>query len=98
MSEETDWLFPDAKGQKAAQEEKGLVFAQKYLVFVQDPRARELLDHWTKTARRQTLPPSASVQEYAYFNARREIFEAIHAQIEFAQNGLNQPKVRTTNG
>lgn len=98
IDENADWLFPAAGQQKAAMEEKGLVFAQKYLVFVQDPRARELLDHWTKTARRQTLPPGASVQEYAYFNARREIFEAIHAQIEFAQNGLNQPKARTTNG
>ena len=90
-----DWLFPEAEQQKAEREEKGLVFAQKYLVFKQDPRARELLEHWTQMARRQTIPPNASAQEYAYFNARREFFELIHAQIEFAENGRTQPQPRT---
>ena len=50
MAEEkdpADWLFPQAEQQKADQEEKGFIFAQKYLVFKQDPRARELLNHWT---------------------------------------------------
>lgn len=100
MSEQNppDWLFPKAAEQRAAQEEKGLAWAQRYLVFVQDPRARELLEHWTKTERRRSLPPNASAQEYAYYNARRDIFEGIHAEIEFAQNGLNQPRARTTNG
>lgn len=97
IDDNADWLFPHAAGQKAAQEEKGLAWAQKYLVFVQDPRARELLEHWTKTERRRSLPPNASAQEYAYYNARRDIFEGIHAEIEFAQNGLNQPRARTTN-
>lgn len=98
MAEEkdpADWLFPQAEKQKADQEEKGLVFAQKYLVFKQDPRARDLLEHWTKTVRRQKLSIAASAQEYAYYNARREFVELIHEQIEFAENGLNQPKSRT---
>lgn len=90
-----DWLFPNAEQQKADLEEKGLVFAQKYLVFKQDPRARELLEHWTKIVRQQTITPSATAQEYAYFNARREFIELIHVQIAFAENGLNQPKPRT---
>ena len=93
---DVDWLFPDAEKNKALQEEKGLVWAQKYLVFEQDPRARDLLAHWLVTVRRQTISPAASVQEYAYWNARRELFEHIQAQIEFAKNGLNQPKPRTT--
>lgn len=99
MSEENpDWLFPHAAGQKTAQEEKGLVFAQKYLVFQQDPRARELLEYWSKIARRERIPTNASLGEYAARNAFREFIEGVHAQIEFANNGLNQPKVRTTNG
>lgn len=94
MEEEKDWLFPKAGEQKVAQEEKGLVFAQRYLVFKQDPRARELLEHWTKTVRQQMLAPGASVQEYAYYNARREFVESIWAQLAFAENGLNQPRVK----
>lgn len=100
MSEErepADWLFPAADKQRAAQEEKGLVFAQKYLVFLQDPRARELLEYWSGIARRKRIPANASVGEYAAHNAFREFIEGVHAQIEFAQNGLNQPRVRTTN-
>ena len=99
MAEEkdpADWLFPQAEKQKADQEEKGLVFAQKYLVFKQDPRARDLLAHWTALARRQRIAASATVQEYAAHNAFREMVEGIHAQIEIAENGLNQPKPRTT--
>lgn len=96
MAEKEDWLFPDAEKQKAAQQEKGLVFAQKYLVFQQDPRARELLAHWATTVRKQMIAPNATAQEYAYYNARREFVEMIHAQLEFAQNGANQPPIRTT--
>lgn len=99
MVEKDDWLFPDAKRQKADIEEKGLVFAQKYLVFsgpTADPRARELLEHWTKCERQRVIPPAATAQERAHWNARREIFEGIWTQIEFAMNGQNVPKPRTT--
>jgi hypothetical protein len=100
MAEEkegADWLHPEREQQQAALQEKGLIFAQRYLVFKQDPRARELLAHWTATVRRQTIAVGASAQEYAYWNARREFIELIHAQIEFAENGLNQPPIRKTN-
>ena len=99
MSEEKDdWLFPKAKEQRAQQEENGLVFAQKYLVFsgpTSDPRARELLEYWTKTSRLARIPRAASAQEYAAHNAFREFIEGIHAQIEFANQGQNLPKSRT---
>ena len=91
-----DWLFPQAEQQKKDQEEKGLVFAQRYLVFKQEPRARELLAHWTALARKTPVARNASVQEYAAHNAFREFVEGIHAQIEFAENGQNVPKPRTT--
>lgn len=98
-NEGADWLFPNKEKQQAKQEELGLVFAQKYLVFsgpTSDPRARDLLAHWTGLVRKTPIPRSASVQEYAAANAFREFVEGIHSQIEFANNGQNVPKPRTT--
>lgn len=98
MEKPEDWLFPQAEQQRAQQEERGLIFAQKYLVFsgpTADPRARELLEHWTKLVRRTRIPANASAQEYAAANSFREFVEGIHAQIEFANNGQNLPKPRT---
>lgn len=97
MSEEKrpswmDELFPNAKHAQAQIREKGLLFAQKYLVFsgpTADPRARELLEHWTQKIRKTQLPKGASVQEYAAHNAMREMIEAIHSQIEFAQGNAS---------
>ena len=96
--EENDWLFPHAGAQKAEIQEKGLLFAQKYLVFggpTSDPRARELLEHWTAIARRTRIPANASAQEYAAANAFREFVEGVHSQIDFASNGANVPQPRT---
>lgn len=96
--EKEDWLFPKAGEQRAKQEEKGLVWAQKYLCFggpTADPRARELLEHWTALVRKTPIPRGASVQEYAAANAFREFIEGLHSQIAFAQNGQNLPKSRT---
>lgn len=101
MAEEMrpDWLFPEKEKQQAKQQEASFVFAQKYLVFfgpTADPRARELLEHWTVAARKQRIPAGASAQEYAAANGFREFVEGIHSQIEFAMNGQNVPKPRTT--
>lgn len=98
MAEEKDWLFPEAEKQRAETEEKGLVFAQKYLVFngpTADPRARELLDHWTALTRRKRVADDASLGELAAHNAMSRFIEAIHQQIEFAMQGQNAPKPRT---
>ena len=91
--EKNDWadLFPEAADKKAEQKEKGFVFAQLYLVFEQDPRAKELLEHWTAIARRKRIPANASAQEYAAHNAFREFVEGLYAQIEVAHNRANQP-------
>jgi len=97
--EKWDDIFPDAGKQRNELHEKGLVFAQKYLVFLgptSDPRARELFEHWTRLVRNKRIPAGATAQEYAAHNAIREFVEGIHVQIEFANNGLNQPKPRTT--
>lgn len=97
MEENDDFLFPHAAKQKAIQEEKGLIFAQKYLVFsgpTSDPRARDLLEHWTNLVRKTPIARDASVQEYAAANAFREFVEGIHTQIEFANKGQNVPQPR----
>lgn len=99
MEKPDDFLFPDAARQREAQQQQGLIFAQKYLVFhgpTADPRARELLEHWTAEVRKKRIPASASAQEYAAANAFREFIEGIWTQIEFAQQGMNLPKPRTT--
>jgi hypothetical protein len=93
-----DFLFPGAAQRRENEKQQGLVFAQKYLVFsgqTADPRARELLEHWTAQARKTRIPAGASAQEYAAHNAFREFVEGIWSQIEFANNGLNQPTPRT---
>lgn len=93
MAEEKqpDWLselFPNARAQQNEIRQKGLTFAQKYLVFAgptSDPRARELLEQWTQKIRKTQIPKGASAQEYAAYNALREFVEGIWSQIEFAQ-------------
>ena len=98
MTEENDWLFPHKGAQQAEIKEKGLIFAQKYLVFsgpTADPRARELLEHWTTLVRNTPIPRGSSVQEYAAANAFREFIEGLHAQIKFANEGINLPQPRT---
>lgn len=97
MTEKDDWLFPKAAEQQAKSKEKALVFAQKYLVFAgatAEPRARELLEHWTRLVRKQVIAPDASVSELAYWNSRREFIEGIWSQIEFAQQNQNVPAPR----
>lgn len=86
MTGEADWLSdPAGDNARADQYAKALEFSQLYLVFVQDPRGRELLAHWDKTLRRKTVPANASIQEYAVANANREFIEKIMLQIELAQ-------------
>lgn len=95
-----DWLdelFPNAKKQQAQMHEQGLVFAQRYLVFggpTADPRARDLLEHWTQVVRTRRVPAGASAQEFATHNALREWVEGIHQQIEFASKNASSLPTR----
>lgn len=91
-----DDLFPNAKAQREAAQEKGFIVAEKYLVFhgpTSDPRARELLEQWTRLIRHALVPKNASAQEYATHNALREWVEGIWRQIELAQVA-QQPRAR----
>lgn len=94
--ENEDWLFPDAGKRKSELEERGLTFARNYLVFAgptADPRACELFEHWTNWIRRQKVS-SNDHGALAAHGALREFVENIAAQIDIANQGLNQPKPR----
>lgn len=80
-----DWLYGEGDAQET-QRAAAVSFAQAYMVFVEDSRARELLSHWDKTLRRRRVPVNASIQEYAANEALRDFIEKIYQQIEFAQN------------
>lgn len=85
-------LFPEATKQKQEQFVQGVNFAQRYLVFAgptADKRAVELLAQWTQMVRRKVVALDATPQEYAAHNAVREFVEALHAQIEHAQQNAS---------
>lgn len=63
---------------------QALEFASLYMVFVDDDRARRLLEHWVKAIEDKDVPPSASLQEYAHHEGRRAFVRGIQRQIEFS--------------
>lgn len=94
MSGEADWLSGDAREdaspkEKAVQQARAVDFAQLYLCFVRDPQARELLAHWVESVENRDVPPSASHQEYAYWEGRRAFIRGIQRQIALAQKGTS---------
>ncbi len=89
MKRGEDWLTGDARNdvpvaQKEVQRAREVEFAQLYLCFVDDPRGRALLDHWTATIEDKDVPPSASHAEFAYHEAKRNFIRGIHRQIKLA--------------
>lgn len=65
---------------------KAIEFARNYEVFVNDPRGRELLEHWNKTLLRKRTPANSSLQQYAFDEATRAFIHGIHDQIELARS------------
>lgn len=93
-----DEVFPEAAKQRENQQAEGFRFAQKYLVFMgptADPRARDLLEQWTKAIRRKVLGPDASPTALAAHNALREWVEGIYVQAEMAAQA-QQPVPRAS--
>lgn len=86
----SDWMDEDAAPlARDEQRVKAVQYAQNYLVFEQDPRARAILEHWTKTISRRRTPVAATVQEYAANEAARAFVDGIHDQIAFAHSQGN---------
>jgi hypothetical protein len=71
--------------------EQGRQFAQQYLIFVDDPRGKNLLGHWQKAVLGRVLPPNASHAELAYEEGRRAFILSIQHQIELAGAGAPDP-------
>jgi hypothetical protein len=85
-----DWLDGDVRDAEVVPVPEGhrkaaVEFAQIYRVFSDDERGRALLEHWVKTIEAHDVSPSASVQEYAYWEGRRQFVRGIQRQIELAK-------------
>lgn len=80
-----DWL-DEGEGAREAQRQSAVNFAQAYLVFVDDSRARELLDYWDRTLMNRRVPVTATLQEYAAAEAIRAFIAGIHQQLELAKS------------
>lgn len=85
----TDWMegaeFAGAQELKERDEQKALEFAALYLVFDTEGPAKTLLKHWVETVEQRDITPSATHQEYAYWEGRRAFIRGIQRQIEFAR-------------
>jgi hypothetical protein len=78
-----DDVAPEAH--RAQQKAEAVKFAELYLVFETDGRAKALLEHWEKTIEEKNVPPSASHAEFAYAEGRRVFVRGIRQQLEFAR-------------
>lgn len=82
-------LFDSERQRSQVQEDRraaAIEFAQQYLVFESDERARALLEHWDKALLRRRTPKAASHQEYAADEAVRAFVDEIHRQIDLAHS------------
>ncbi len=83
--EKGDWLEGDIEGNKEQQRAKALEVAQLYLVFVDTPRARQLLEDWEKRLVDVQTPVESSIQRYAADESVRDFVRGIRRQIKLAQ-------------
>lgn len=77
----------EADQTREAQFRKDLEFAELHLVFVQDPRAAQLLKMWEETVAERRVPLGSSLDAYAAAEAVRAFIAVIKRQIKFAQSG-----------
>lgn len=83
-----DWLDNDDVARyRATQAANHVEFAQNYLVFDNDSRARALLAQWSKALMERRTPVNASIQEYAANEALRAFVAELHVQIAVARKG-----------
>lgn len=84
----TGWLDEHEQqsiDQTAINKKQAVDFAQLYLVFEQDARAKALLEHWERTIEARDTPPDSSHAVYAYAEGRRVFVRSIRREIEFAR-------------
>lgn len=79
--------FLDLNAGAVAQEANrnlALEVAKLYTVFLDEPRAKQLLALWTEQLANKRTPVNAPIQEYAANEAVRAFVEGIRQQIKFA--------------
>ncbi len=86
---EPDWLDNESvDAHRADMAAKRVEFAQNYLVFESDSRARALLANWTDKVLHRRTPVTASVQQYAADEAVRAFVAGIHEELRIARKGV----------
>ena len=85
QEQEVDWLEGDPAQQRAEQRVQAIAHAQLYLVFVDAPRGRELLESWEELIVNVKTPVESSIQKYAADEAVRDFIRGIRRQIKLAQ-------------
>lgn len=81
----SEWLEGEAQDAREKQRVAAVEFAKLYEVFVDDPRAAALLQHWTDSVEQRDTAPSASIQEYAHAEGTRMFIRGIKRQVKLAQ-------------
>lgn len=88
MEVQGEWedLFPRTAEKELQRKQAALDFAKLYLVFEQDPRARQIYAHWVKEIEQRDLTPTTTHSEFAYWESRRAFVRGIGRQLELAKN------------
>lgn len=82
--DDDDWLFPSDEKRKE-QRKEGEEIAALYRVFVDEPRAKRLLELWENRSLRKRTPPGSSYEEYARDEAIRDFVDGIYRQVQIAK-------------
>lgn len=83
-----DFLVDDTAEQKQERLDNAVEFAQLYLVFETDERAKRLLEHWRETILLKDTPVESSLQRYAADQSQRQLVIGIEKQIKLAKEGF----------
>ncbi len=82
--EKGDWLEGDSEEYREQQRARGLETAKLYEVFVDHPRAKQLLEFWEANIVGKQTPVESSIQKYAADESVRDFIRGIRRQIKLA--------------
>lgn len=81
-----DWLEGDGgEAVRKDQFNQAREFAQRYLVFAETARGRDIMEHWEETILNRATPVNAPLQEYVRDEAQRDLIRGIKRQITLAR-------------
>ncbi len=85
LEQEPDWFEGNVKKDRLELHNRALERARLYNVFVDTPRAVELLRHWEESLVEKKTPVESSLQRYAADESVRDFVRGIKRQIKMAQ-------------